>query len=64
MNLIRLAAALVLISQLILLISLSNPNASSAIVFAFAGHPILGLGLILTAWSIIRRGRGTADSRG
>jgi hypothetical protein len=56
MLLSRLAAALIILSQVILLLMLSDMTGSSATTFSFFGHPLLGLGLLLALVSIVRRG--------
>ena len=60
---LRLAAVLIILSQLILLGVLVDTNGSTAITFSFLGHPILGLGLLLALASIVRRSRhGASDA--
>ena len=63
--LIRIAATLILISQLLLLNVIRDPNGSTAIWFAFGGHTILGLGIALAAAGIVQRVRSqTPDDNG
>ena len=52
----RLAALLILASQLILLWVVFEPSGRSAIAFSFVGHPLLGVGLaLLGLWALITR---------
>jgi hypothetical protein len=46
---IRLAALLLLVAQLILLLLVYQPSGPTAILFSFLGTPLLGLGLLLLA---------------
>jgi len=51
----RLAAVLVLISQLILVWIALDVHGRSAIWFTFVGHPLLAVGLVLGLWAMLRR---------
>ena len=57
MILSRVAAFLIIVSQLILLSLLAETNGGTAILFSFVGTPMLGLGLLLALFVIIRRKR-------
>jgi hypothetical protein len=51
----RVAALLVIASQLILLWLLFDFRGQTAIWFTFAGHPLVGLGVVLGLWALLRR---------
>jgi len=51
----RIAALLVIASQLILLWMLSDLSGATSIVFTFVGHPLVGLGVLLGLWALLRR---------
>ena len=51
----RVAALLVIASQLILLWLLFDLSGTTAIVFTFVGHPLVGLGVLLGLWALLRR---------
>ena len=51
----RLAAALVLLSQGLVLWVVLAPSGRSATAFTFAGHAALGLGIALGLWVHARR---------
>ncbi len=53
----RLAALLVIASQLILLWLLLDLRGATAILFTFVGHPLVALGVALGAVALIRRKR-------
>lgn len=53
----RLAAVLVLLSQLLLLAVVLEPTGTRAIWFSFVGHPALGLGIVLALVSMALRAR-------
>lgn len=61
---IRLAALLLLASQLILLLLVYQPSGPTAILFSFVGTPLLGLGLILLAVAAFREGRRKSPHAG
>ena len=51
----RLAALLVIASQLILLWMLLDLNGRTAILFSFVGHPLVAVGVVLGAVALLRR---------
>ena len=51
---LRAAAALILISQLLLLALLSDTTGSRAIAFSFLGHPALAAGVVLAVVALLR----------
>ncbi len=51
----RLAALLVIASQLILLWLLFDLSGSTAIVFSFVGHPLVAAGVVLGLIALLRR---------
>jgi hypothetical protein len=51
----RVAALLILISQILLLRVVFNPTGPPSIWFSFVGHPMLGAGVVLGFWVITRR---------
>lgn len=60
----RVAAVLVIASQLILLWMLWDLSGKTAIVFTFVGHPLVGLGVVLGLWALLRRkARERAEAR-
>ena len=61
---LRAAAAFILVSQAILLWLVFDLTGHTAIAYSFAGHPILGIGLVLTfiaVWQTDHRRRGKAS---
>lgn len=60
----RLAALLLLASQLILLVLLYETSGRVAILFIFVGTPLLGLGLLLLAYAGFRERRRRASRSG
>jgi hypothetical protein len=61
---IRLAALLLLASQLILLLLVYEPSGRTATLFTFVGTPLLGLGLILLALAAFRERRRRTPGTG
>lgn len=59
----RLAALLVLLSQLLLLWVTFEPSGESAIWFSFAGAPLLGVGVLLGLVALTRRLRREAAEK-
>ena len=51
----RIAAAFVLISQLILVWIAFDLSGRGAILFSFVGHPLLAVGIALGLWAMMRR---------
>jgi uncharacterized membrane protein YqjE len=51
----RIAAVLVLISQVILVWIAFDLRGRTAIWFTFVGHPLLAIGLVLGLWAMLRR---------
>jgi hypothetical protein len=51
----RVAALLVIASQLILLWMVVAPSGRSAIAFSFVGHPLVALGVVLGTLALWRR---------
>ena len=51
----RLAALLILLSQVLLLWVAWEPTGPVAIWFTFVGHPLLGSGIVLALWALARR---------
>ena len=60
----RVAALLLLASQLIVLLLVYEPSGRTAILFTFAGTPLLGLGLLLLAFAGFRARRRKAPHSG
>ena len=60
----RIAALLILLSQLVLLWVTFDPDGRSAIAFSFVGHPLLGAGVLLGLWALLRRLRGGDEAKG
>ncbi len=54
----RIAAILILASQLVLVWVAVQPNGTTAIWFSFVGHPLLAVGCSLGLWALTRRLRG------
>ncbi len=54
---IRLAALLLLASQVILLLLVYEPTGPHAILFSFVGMPLLGIGLVVLAIAAFRERR-------
>ncbi len=59
----RIAALLILLSQILLLWLALDPNGTTAIWFMFAGHPLLGAGIVLGLWALARRLRSEREAR-
>ncbi len=59
----RVAALLILISQILLLRVVFNPTGPPSIWFSFVGHPMLGVGVVLGLWVITRRLMREAQER-
>lgn len=57
----RLAAALILLSQVLLVWLAVDTTGTTAIAFSFVGTPALAVGLVFAGWSFYRRRR--ADPR-
>ena len=57
----RVAASLILLSQLFLVWVALAPNGTTAIWFSFAGTPLLICGCALGVWSLRRRPRREVD---
>ena len=51
----RVAALLILLSQLLLLQVVFTPTGPSSIWFTFVGHPLVGAGAVLGLWALRRR---------
>lgn len=51
----RVAALLVIVSQLILMWLVFETKGQTTIAFVFFGHPILGVGLVLGLIALLRR---------
>ncbi len=51
----RLAALLILASQLLLLWVVFDPTGPTSIWFTFVGHPLVAVGVALGIWAITRR---------
>ncbi len=51
----RAAALMILLSQLLLLWVALDPTGQSSIWFTFAGHPLVGGGVVLGLWALMRR---------
>jgi hypothetical protein len=52
MTIERIAAVLILLSQLVLLAVAFDTTGANAILFSFVGHPLLAAGLGLAGWSL------------
>lgn len=50
----RIAAALILISQLLLLWVVFDPTGPTSIWFMFVGHPLVAAGVALGVWALTR----------
>ena len=59
----RIAALLILLSQILLLWIALEPSGTTAIWFMFAGHPLLGIGCVLALWALSRRLRDERQAR-
>ncbi len=59
----RLAALLIILSQLLLLWVTFEPSGTSAIYFSFVGHPLLAAGAVLGLVALTRRLRREAAER-
>jgi hypothetical protein len=59
----RVAALLILISQILLLRVVFDPTGPPSIWFSFVGHPMLGVGVVLGLWVITRRLMREAQER-
>ena len=51
----RVAALLILVSQLLLLWVVFDPTGPTSIWFTFVGHPVAGAGVVLGIWALTRR---------
>jgi hypothetical protein len=51
----RLAALLILASQILLLRVVFEPTGANAIWFTFVGHPLLAVGFGLAFWTLTKR---------
>ena len=51
----RLAALLILVSQILLLRVVFDPTGPTSIWFSFAGHPLVAVGVALGIWALTRR---------
>jgi len=60
----RVAAILILLSQLLLLWVVFDPSGQSSIWFTFVGHPATGVGVVLGIWVLTRRLTREARERG
>ena len=56
----RVAALLILASQILLLWVAVAPSGTTAIWFSFVGHPLLVVGCALGLWALARRRREDA----
>ena len=59
----RLAALLILLSQILLLQVAWETTGTTAIWFTFVGHPLLGAGIVLALWALSRRLRRERQTR-
>ena len=59
----RLAALLILVSQILLLRVVFDPTGPPSIWFSFAGHPLVAVGVALGIWVLMRRLMGEAHER-
>lgn len=57
MTITRVAAVLILLSQVILLVLVLEMKGTTAILFSFVGHPLLAAGLALALMRLARRER-------
>jgi hypothetical protein len=57
---LRVACALAIAAQLILLVLFSKPTGHSAIAYSFLGNPLLGVAVLLGLVWWWRNGRGAA----
>jgi hypothetical protein len=62
MTIERVAAVLILASQLVLLAMAFDTTGANAILFSFVGHPLLVVGLGLAIWSLWRRRQTTTGA--
>jgi hypothetical protein len=60
----RVAALLILASQLLLLWVVFDPTGPSSIWFSFVGHPLAAGGVVLGVWALTRRLMREARERG
>ena len=51
----RVAALLILASQILLLWVVFDPTGTPSIWFSFAGHPLVAVGVTLGLWVLMRR---------
>lgn len=58
---VRLAAFLVLLSQIILMTLVLDFSGHTAILFSFVGHPLVIAGLGLTGFLVVTRGSNNHD---
>jgi H+/gluconate symporter-like permease len=59
----RVAALLILASQILLLWVVFDPTGLPSIWFSFAGHPLVAVGVALGLWVVTRRLMGAAHER-
>lgn len=62
MTIQRAAAALILASQLVLLVLVFDTTGASATLFSFVGAPLLGAGMLLAILSLRRRRQTERDA--
>lgn len=56
MKVSRVAAVLIILSQLIVLRLVWDTSGHTATVFSFVGHPLLGAGIVLALAAMLKRG--------
>ena len=59
----RIAALLILVSQLLLLWVVFDPAGPPSIWFTFVGHPLTAVGVVLGIWALTRRLMREAQER-
>ena len=59
----RVAALLILASQILLLWVVFDPTGLPSIWFSFAGHPLVAAGVALGIWVLMRRLMGETEAR-
>ncbi len=59
----RIAALLILVSQLLLLWVVFDPAGPPSIWFTFVGHPLTAAGVVLGIWALTRRLMREAQER-
>jgi hypothetical protein len=62
-SLARIAALLIIVSQVIAMWLAVDPTGESAIVFSFVGTPLLGIGLVLALTALAMRRAQEARER-